>query len=88
MSFNLSKVEKEILDLKLEKKTNEPLSFPSPISSFVAQSREDELNFLETKRQFILDRRENLFWKFIWNVLVPIFVTLVTTFFISKFNLF
>lgn len=43
-----------------------------------------EKMLLETERQFILDRRENLFWKGIWNVLVPILVTILTTAVLSK----
>ena len=43
---------------------------------------------LDLKRQFILDRRNSLFWRIIWNIIVPISVTLITTFVISRVGLF
>ena len=46
--------------------------------------REAELATLEVERQFILDRRNNLFWRIIWNIVVPIIVSSITAVFISK----
>jgi hypothetical protein len=46
-----------------------------------------EKTLLETERQFILGRRDNLFWKALWNVIVPILVTIMTMIVLSKFGL-
>lgn len=42
---------------------------------------------LELERQFILDERNNWKSRMVWNVLVPIIVSLVTSFLIAKFYL-
>lgn len=43
-----------------------------------------EKELLEIELQFILNRRENILWRTVWNVVVPIFVTVVTTLILSK----
>jgi len=35
---------------------------------------------LETERRFMLDKREGLFWRIIWNVVVPILVSVATVY--------
>jgi len=46
---------------------------------------EEELDKLETERAFILDARSNLFWRLVWNVAVPVVVSLTTAFLVSIF---
>ena len=48
---------------------------------------ESELNDLKAERSFMLDRRESWLPKMLWNILVPIVVSIVvsiTTLYISK----
>lgn len=47
----------------------------------------NEINILEKERKFILDRRSSWIPKTIWNVIIPILVTLITTYFLYKFGL-
>ncbi len=45
----------------------------------------DERAKLVTERQFILDRRDNLFWRTIWSFIVPVIVTITTTYILQNF---
>ena len=47
----------------------------------------DERTRLETERRFILDRRESIFWRIIWNVIVPVFVSVMTMYTIFRLGL-
>ena len=40
----------------------------------------EERTRLETERRFMLDKREGLFWRIIWNVVVPILVSVATVY--------
>ncbi len=95
--MKLSSIENRIIELKQEI-TNKPTELSKRLEDIgVTQHQLDglvekdnnplqaELEKLEFKRQFILDRRDNLFWKTIWNILVPILVSITTTYFIVKF---
>ena len=42
---------------------------------------------LETERQFILDRREGLLWKLVWNVAIPVIVSVLTVYALKKLGL-
>lgn len=84
--IKLHKVEKRILELK-----DELAEAKSPYKSivFVRGGREElesALERLTTERQFILDRRNNLFWRLIWNVVVPVVVATITAYLISVFS--
>lgn len=46
---------------------------------------EEELDRLETERKFILDARNNLLSRIVWNFAVPITVSFVTAYLVSKF---
>ena len=39
-----------------------------------------EVEQLEINRQFILDRRESFFLKTVWNIIVPIVLSAITTY--------
>ena len=94
--MRLGKIEKRILKLK-EEIANKPLdvSLSSSVTMATYEKRlekalkllNDELEQLETERRFILDRREGLFWKFIWNILIPIIVSVITTYMLSALTL-
>lgn len=45
------------------------------------------LDKLDTERKFILDRRESIFWRVVWNVIVPIGVSVSTVYVLSRLNL-
>lgn len=47
----------------------------------------DERAQLEVERQFILDRRDSLFWRFIWNIVVPFAVSIITVVMLRFLNL-
>ena len=42
---------------------------------------------LEVERQFLLDRRDSLFWRFVWNILVPVVVSTITVVMLRFLNL-
>ena len=46
---------------------------------------QDELKKLEIKRQFILDRRNSWVAKSVWNVVVPIVISVITAYLVSVF---
>jgi len=54
----------ELIDLRV-KEANKPLKA--------------ELEILEKQRDFIIDERNSLFWRIIWNFFVPIIVSILTT---------
>jgi len=63
----------ELIDLRV-KKANKPL--------------EVELEILEKQRDFIIDKRNSLFWRIIWNIIVPITVSILTTYLLLRiFNI-
>jgi len=79
----LHKIEERILYLKGEITETPigPYNFIKP--EWQLASLKNELENLETERQFILDKRDNLFWRFIWNVIVPIVVSTITAYTVS-----
>lgn len=46
----------------------------------------NELDGLETKRKFLLDRRESWLPKTVWSILVPIFVSIITLYITRQFG--
>ncbi len=61
------------------------------VQKMVDDVRENELESileqLETKRQHKLDRRNGWRSKFVWSVVAPIIVTVMTTYFLVSFGL-
>lgn len=47
----------------------------------------NELKMLETEHKFLIDGRDNLLWRVIWNIGVPVFVTILTMFISLKLGL-
>lgn len=45
-----------------------------------------QIEALELERKFIMEKQNNLFWRIIWNVLVPILVSLVTVYLSINFK--
>lgn len=80
----LKEIEEEILSIRRE--SNNHPGIPVGNSYNVRRDQEDQrIDVLEDERKFILDRRNGWKPKVIWDVLVPIVVTVITTFIISKF---
>lgn len=42
---------------------------------------------LEQERLFLIDRRDSLSWRFVWNIIIPILVTIITVLVLSFFGL-
>ena len=94
--MKLNQIEKRILEINdiLSDKTREK-NFASGIAMPVFEGRLKNANRplleekiqLETKRQFILDRRDSLFWRVVWNILVPILVSICTVYAFNRFGL-
>ena len=73
----LKQLEEEISKIK-----NEIIDLESPLSTIFSQTAFNyrpelnaKLNKLETERQFILDHRESWLPKTIWNIIVPIIIS-------------
>lgn len=81
----LKKIEKQIIEIKeqinFNKNNDVSRQYGGEKSTLVELENEqllDELDKLETQRNFLLDRRESWIPKTIWNVIVPIVVTVIT----------
>lgn len=46
----------------------------------------EELDRLETERKFIIDERNGIFWKIIWSGVVPIIVSIITSWIFLSLN--
>jgi len=79
----LSRIERDVLEAEkdLEKLTPAATSVqwvPEERLIPTIESLKNKVNTLESSRQFILDSRNNLFWKIIWTVIIPIIVSILT----------
>lgn len=86
----LKKIEEQIIEIKgqinLNKNNDVSLQCGGGKSPYVELENErlsDELDKLETQRNFLLDRRESWMPKTIWNVIVPIVVTIITLYIVK-----
>ena len=91
----LWKIEKEMIKLKGDLLKEENEQFDSMIkigvdvsdleSTIIMMTNETrhKIDILDLERKFIIDRQNNLFWRMIWNVLVPITTSLITVYFSS-----
>lgn len=102
MKFPTSKlwrIEKDIINLKknllknedqqfynLSKKKVEVSNLESAIRMVTSEMR-SEIEVLELERKFILDRRNSLFWRIIWNILIPITVSVGTVYLLNYLGL-
>jgi len=92
--MKLKAIEDRIIKIKQEI-ANKPKELHRPVPQIFIDGEvkralkplNEELEQLQLQRQFILDRRNNLFWKAIWNIVVPIMVSLLTTYVIIKLGL-
>lgn len=89
----LRKIEKRITELKKEiaSKHEDVLNGAIRSGGIVTQGQLDkmvesenrkpknELDILEGERQFIVDQKEPLWMKIIWNIVAPIIIAVVTT---------
>ena len=94
--MRLKKIEKRILEIKniladkdREKKMASGVVMPVFEGRLKNANRPllEEKDRLETERQFILDRRDSMLWRVVWNILVPIFVSICTVYALNRFGL-
>ncbi|OGH12272.1 MAG: hypothetical protein A2776_00965 [Candidatus Levybacteria bacterium RIFCSPHIGHO2_01_FULL_40_10] len=92
--MKLGKIERRILEIKTilgDEKRRKSLATGVPMSVFEGRLEqanrplEKELDKLESERKFILDNRNSIFWRIIWNAIVPIIVSFITAYLVSKF---
>ncbi len=95
--MKLFSIEKRIIELKqeiakkpkeLRKRLEDVGVSQSQLDGLVENENEplqDELKKLEIKRQFILDRRNSWVAKSVWNVVVPIVISVITAYLVSVF---
>ena len=89
--MHIKEIEKRIIEIKKEI-AGKPKELKAPIAQVLLDGQirnaikplQEELAILEIKRQFILDKRDSLFSRVIWNIVVPIIVSSVTAFLVSK----
>jgi hypothetical protein len=84
---NLGKIEKEIKKLRDEEE-NDLVNEERGVFRIGTKGRKQRIENLERDRDFIRDnRREGILNKIFWNMVVPIIVTILTTFALKYFNL-
>ncbi len=92
--MRLNKIEKRIIEIK--KTLADPvrerdmgrgltMDFFEKVLRNENRPLEEELEQLILERDFIIDKRENFLWKALWNVAVPVLVSVITTFIVTKF---
>jgi hypothetical protein len=94
--MKLNRIEKRILEIDrivTDKKREKEIRTPGVVQSIndarIEQANKpllDERQQLTTEREFIIARRDNLFWRAIWNILVPVVVSILTVYLISYLN--
>jgi hypothetical protein len=88
-------IEKDIFDVKQEifnlpKKLKNPGWSQNVLEGHIERNKRPllhKLDLLETERNFLLAEREALLPKTIWNIIVPIIVSVITALVITKLNL-
>ena len=90
----LKNIEEQILVLKSEINSNKNndvwLQYGGKQSPMIEQENLQllsKLDKLETQRKFFLDHRESWMPKTIWNVIVPVLVTIITLYFVKLLGL-
>ena len=86
----LCRIERDIIEAKKEL---ERLTPGATSTQWVSKEKlhptiellKNKITRLESSRQFILDRRNNLFWKIIWNIIIPIIVSSLTSILIINY---
>lgn len=89
---SLKKIEARLLEIEHEKpmrihnaKENYSGSIDDEIEAGDIRYLDVEKTQLQLKRQFILDKRNGWKAKSVWNVIVPIIVSVITTYLVSLF---
>jgi len=75
----LQEIEKRILELKREVANREKY-----MTTGLELDLKNELEILESRRQFLLDAKEPLWEKIAWNVIAPIIIAVVVTLITNK----
>ncbi|HRH23108.1 MAG TPA: hypothetical protein PK295_00540 [Candidatus Magasanikbacteria bacterium] len=88
---SLNSIEKRLLEIEEEKprridnlQENYSASFEDEMEAMDIGYLDVEKAQLQTKRQFILDRRDSWKSKIVWNMLVPIVVSVITAYFVTQ----
>ena len=87
----LKDIEKRILEIKLEIANQERIQH-RPIGMELLKLKIEkankplraELEILEKQRNFMIDRRNNLFWRITWNFVTPVIVSILTAYLTLK----
>jgi hypothetical protein len=88
MCIKLKNIEKRIVEIQKQiSQTYETAYKRFPVKDHADMAAEggktkllrNELEELETKRRFLLDRRESWLPKTIWNVVIPIAISIIVT---------
>lgn len=89
---SLKKIEARLLEIEHEKPTRIHNACENYSGNIDDEIEANDIAYLDVekaqlqlKRQFILDRRSSWMAKSIWNVVVPIAVSVVTTYLVSVF---
>ena len=98
--MRLSEIEKRILEIKkilsdsdrekfIQASTYQALNVFGGPTVLEQENRPliEEKEALETERRFILDRRENLFWRTIWSGVIPVIASIATVLILNHFGL-
>ena len=96
--MRLSEIEKRILEIKkilsdtdrekfIRVNTYQSLNVFGGPTGLEQENRPliEEREALETERRFILDRRENLFWRTIWSGVIPVIASIATVLILNHF---
>ena len=76
----LQEIEKRILEIQEELAHQRTYLRPGSES----RDLKDKLEILEKERQFIIDVKEPLWEKFLWNIVTPIIIAIVITIITNK----
>ncbi|MFA5029900.1 MAG: hypothetical protein WC518_04195 [Patescibacteria group bacterium] len=94
MQSRLSKIEKRLLEIDEEKEfgvynygENLTGNFDDEIEKSRILHFDIEKNKLQMERQFILDGRNGWWFRIVWDMVVPIIITLITIFCYLKFGI-
>lgn len=88
--FSLREIEARLLEIDAEKSARIHNARENPSFDLEAIMEADEIKYLDVekrqlhlKRQFILDNRNNWRTKTVWNIAVPIVISIITAYIIS-----
>lgn len=93
--FRISAIEKQIFEVKnemfgLPQKLKNPYVNQGTLDKMVEKAKKPllhQLDLLETERSFLISQRESWLPKTIWNLLIPILVSVITAIIVTKLQI-